>query len=168
MRSIGLGNDRKVKSVDRIFKSAFGFIPKSDLVGWGYTDSPFFRDGEKQKLFNEPKAEKISHDRTLFGDHSWVYLRLQNTGCSLTDVVALDACAGPASDTSLSLEGYLKEHIDVDATKNTEYINWYLTLKKRTDSEKAAWSNWDNMNHKLFDGIISTEGRYYSCHYSPL
>lgn len=86
------------------FQNPFGFINKTDLLGRGLCNNPFYLINNSDKLIgiNDPK-------RTLFGNH--VYLVIRGN--------VLDACQGPYRGDD-SIQSYISQSID---TVTTLYAN---------------------------------------------
>ncbi|KAJ5751940.1 hypothetical protein N7520_008857 [Penicillium odoratum] len=137
------GCEKKAQHIPR-----FGYINETDLVGWGITNDPFFRHA----LTGEARSD--------FKNHKWVSIR------SGGDILAADACAGPAlpftkvPDVSpvtfagATIDDYLDSVIDVEGIP--------------ADEKEVAWKYKD---FKLHDarltqpvqtiGSIHEEWKYY-------
>ena len=76
----------------------FGYLKKTDLIGWGQCNNPFFQGNTSRQIVSE-----TSSTRTAFGNHAFVYL--PNYG------VVADACAGPHTGNE-SKQQYLNNAVD--------------------------------------------------------
>ena len=83
-----------------VFLNPYGYINKTNLVGIGACNNPFFKgNGTK------PVVDRLSADRTAFGNHAFI----------ANGTKILDACAGPHLGTE-TLRAYMESAIDVEVT----------------------------------------------------
>ncbi len=83
-----------------VFLQPYGYINKTNLVGIGACNNPFFKgNGTK------PVVDRLSPDRTAFGNHAFI----------ANGTKILDACAGPHVGTE-TLRTYMESAIDAEVT----------------------------------------------------
>ncbi|OIW27036.1 hypothetical protein CONLIGDRAFT_683974 [Coniochaeta ligniaria NRRL 30616] len=119
-----------------MFKEPFGYIRDTDLVGWGKTNNPFYRNIDTDKEI--PAPEKMLDRSNPFKNHA--FISYMKTGSD--SWFALDACAGPVTGDK-SVQQYLTDDIDdgYDSVKESNITTgpkgYYQEYKRTINSEIA-------------------------------
>ncbi|KAK5659023.1 hypothetical protein OQA88_1110 [Cercophora sp. LCS_1] len=125
---LGVPSDR----IKWMFKEPFGYIKGTNLVGWGNTNNPFYRNIDTSKHIDTPS--NMLSSSSPFRNHAFVSYRNLSS-----QWVALDACAGPHTGTETVAE-YLTADIDdnFDPIKQTNITTgpkgYFQDYKRTTNS----------------------------------
>ncbi|KAF2003785.1 hypothetical protein P154DRAFT_561195 [Amniculicola lignicola CBS 123094] len=160
----GHKHEEYVQNIGLLWKEPFGYIKPTDLVGWGVTDSPFFKEGYPETMDMKSDIKQVNQEpvyRSGFKNHKWVYVRNDPVVNGPTDVDVLnsvenlrtvDACAGPK--LLQPLQTYISTGIDQHA--NMSYPNEKYSKKKIYQEEGSSPHPYQIGSEYYNDAIFSS------------
>ncbi|KAK6538338.1 hypothetical protein TWF694_011217 [Orbilia ellipsospora] len=141
--SLCFQSEKDQNAVTSYFMSPYGFI-KSELVGWGHTNNPFFNYDT-----NKANLPELDHNRQPFGSH--VFL-------SWYDKI-FDSCAGPHLGTE-NLQDYIVNAIDPMFWEDYADAEGTVWENGNKDDAKSAGASEKRRGHIGGIGDYFDAGRY--------
>ncbi|KAF8596825.1 hypothetical protein BDV93DRAFT_562934 [Ceratobasidium sp. AG-I] len=122
--TLALTNLENYKRLVWHYALPFGFIEKVALVGWGETNSPYFKGNQSNQIIPAAADGTYPDTRTAFWNHAFLSF----------DGHALDATCGPHVGNE-TIDKYLSKGIDYETGKISNNQGWADDIKDPDTSE---------------------------------